>query len=49
MGSSCVNSSHFGLVVPPGTYTVRLFRLSGTRTVPSAASVAEQTLTVTDR
>jgi hypothetical protein len=49
MGASCTNSSHFGLVVPPGTYTVRLFRLSGTRALPSAAVVAEQTLTVTDR
>lgn len=49
MGNDCLDTGAFGVVVPTGTYRVRLFRLTGTRQVPMAAEVAARTLVVTDR
>lgn len=49
MGSGCRANSTFGVIVAPGTYTVRMFTLSGPTTSPVATSVAQKTLTVTAR
>ena len=49
MPNNCRNSGTFGVIVPPGKYQVRLFRLTGTKQQPSATEVAVRTLVVTDR
>ncbi len=46
MGDGCLVSGTFGVVVPPGTYQVRLFTLAGTPSAPVATPVARKTLTV---
>jgi hypothetical protein len=47
MPKGCKASSTFGVVVPPGSYTVRMFRLTGPRTARVATEVASAHLTVT--
>jgi hypothetical protein len=47
MPKSCKTSGAFGVQVPPGGYTVRMFRLSGPLTSPTVVEVASTRLTVT--
>src|SRR4051794_9121395 len=47
MPKSCKASGAFGVLVPPGKYTVRMFRLSGPVTAPTVTAVASAPLTVT--
>jgi hypothetical protein len=47
IGSSCLASGVFGVLVPPGSYTVRLFRVTGSGTAQSLTAVARTSLRVT--
>ena len=47
MPRSCKTSGAFGILVPPGAYTVRMFQLSGPVTTPTVTEVASAPLTVT--
>jgi len=47
MPKSCKASGAFGVLVPPGKYTVRMFQLSGPVTSPTVTEVASAALTVT--
>ena len=47
MPKSCKTSGAFGVLVPPGHYTVRMFQLSGPVTSPTVSEVASAPLTVT--
>lgn len=47
MPQSCKTSGAFGVLVPPGHYTVRMFQLSGPVTSPTVTEVASAPLTVT--
>jgi len=47
MPNSCKRSGAFGVLVPPGKYTVRMFQLSGPVTSPTVTEVASAPLTVT--
>jgi hypothetical protein len=47
MPKSCKTSGAFGVLVPPGRYTVRMFQLSGPVTAPTVTEVASAPLTVT--
>ena len=47
MPRSCKTSGAFGILVPPGDYTVRMFQLSGPVTAPTVTEVASAPLTVT--
>ena len=44
---SCHISGRFGVLVPPGAYTVRAFKLSGPVTSPTVEQIATAPLTVT--
>jgi hypothetical protein len=48
MGDGCTADGTFGLVLPVGTYTARLFTLTGSGADETADAVAEKTLKVTD-
>jgi len=47
MPKSCKASGAFGVLVPPGKYTVRMFQLSGPVTAPTVTEAASASLTVT--
>jgi hypothetical protein len=47
MPKGCKASGAFGVLVPPGSYTVRMFQLSGPVTTPTVTEVASAPLTVT--
>jgi hypothetical protein len=47
MPKGCKTSGAFGILVPPGSYTVRMFQLSGPVTAPTVTEVASAPLTVT--
>jgi hypothetical protein len=47
MPKGCKTSGAFGILVPPGSYTVRMFQLSGPVTAPTVSEVASEPLTVT--
>jgi hypothetical protein len=47
MPGSCKTSGAFGVQVPPGSYTVRMFRLSGPVTAPTVTEAGSAPLTVT--
>lgn len=47
MPASCKTSGAFGVQVPPGAYTVRVFQLSGPVTAPTVSEIASARLTVT--
>ena len=46
MTGSCVQTGHFGLLVPPGNYQVRLFRLEGPSGNYQAVAVASHPIDV---
>jgi hypothetical protein len=46
MDGDCKQSGRFAPIVPPGTYNVRMFRLGGTKTFPTATEVHSIELTV---
>ena len=46
MGDDCKADGTFGIVLSPGTYTVRLFTITGAGTTPKVVSVAERQLTI---
>ena len=46
MPGSCVQTGHFGVLVPPGTYQVRLFRLEGPSDNVQPVAVASHQLVV---
>ena len=46
MPASCVQTGHFGVLVPPGTYQVRLFRLEGPPGEVQPVAVASHQLVV---
>ena len=47
MPTSCKTSGAFGVQVPPGKYTVRVFQLSGPVTNPTVTEIASAPLAVT--
>ncbi|HET7530289.1 MAG TPA: hypothetical protein VFJ98_04950 [Mycobacteriales bacterium] len=47
MPKSCKTHGTFGVLVPPGAYTVRMFRLTGPVSAPSVEQVATAPLAVT--
>jgi hypothetical protein len=47
MPRSCKTSGTFGVQVPPGRYSVKMFGLSGPVTSPTVTELASQPLTVT--
>jgi hypothetical protein len=47
MPAGCKASGAFGVLVPPGSYTVRMFQLSGPVTAPAVTEVASASLKVT--
>ena len=47
MDGDCKQSGRFAPIVAPGTYNVRMFRLAGTKTFPTATEVHAIELTVT--
>lgn len=47
MPGSCKTSGTFGVQVPPGSYTVRVWQLSGPVTDPQVSEVASASLVVT--
>jgi hypothetical protein len=47
MPGSCKTNGSFGILVPPGAYTVRMFSLSGPVTSPTIRELATAPLTVT--
>ena len=47
MDGDCKQSGHFAIFIGPGTYQVRMFRLGGTKQLPTATEVDVTTLTVT--
>jgi hypothetical protein len=49
MAGECKQSGHLAVVIKAGTYQVRLFRLHGPRSAPTATPVDVETLTVDPR
>jgi hypothetical protein len=47
MDSDCLRDGTFGVVVPPGSYVMKMYELSGTTDKPQATEVARHEFTVT--
>ena len=47
MPGNCKTSGSFGVQVPPGKYTARIYQLSGPVTAPTVTEIASAALTVT--
>jgi len=47
MDGDCKQSGHFAIFIKPGVYQVRMFRLGGTKQLPTATEVDVKKLTVT--
>ncbi len=47
MDGDCKQSGHFAIFIKPGTYQVRMFRLGGTKQIPTATEVDVNKLIVT--